>query len=344
MSPTNESLPQELPTNLPEAPLWIGQTPAMQQVARYILAVAASATTGALILGEHGTGKELVARAIHQQSRQANETFLPINCGGLPAQLIEAELFGSEPGGFTNARSRRGYVEQANNGTLFLDEIGELPLAVQPTLLRFLQTHHYRRLGGEREQPADVRVLAATLRDLQGAIAAGTFRPDLFYRLNVVVITLPPLRARQADLPALVRAALRERAAVLGLARLPVCDEAVLALFTRYTWPGNMRELRNVLEHAIILSNGGTITPAHLPPRLLAAPASSMADELVGQISALELPATGVELPALVHLLEDRLIAQAMTRTRANQSSTARLLGLTRDQLRQRLKRQGDAP
>ncbi len=344
MSPTPEALPRELPTNIPDAPLWIGQTPAMQQVARYVLAVAASEKTGALILGEHGSGKELVARAIHQHSRRVREPFFPINCGGLPPQLIEAELFGSEPGAFTNARSRRGYVELANNGTLFLDEIGELPLALQPTLLRFLQTQRYRRLGGERELPADVRVLAATLRDLHVAIAAGLFRPDLFYRLNVVVITLPPLRARLADLPELVGATLRERAAVMSLPRVPRCDAAVLALFAAYQWPGNLRELRNILEHAIILSKGGLITPQHLPPQILAPPpAPATADALAGQIAALRLPPTGVALPELVRLLEDGLIDQALRRTAANQSGAARLLGLTRDQLRQRLKRQGHA-
>jgi two-component system, NtrC family, response regulator AtoC len=341
MSPTATPMPRELPTNLPEAPLWIGKTPAMQQVARYTLAVAASEKTGALILGEHGTGKELVAQAIHQQSRRAHERFFPVNCGGLPAQLIEAELFGSEPGAFTNAHARRGYVEQAHNGTLFLDEIGELPLAVQPTLLRFLQTQRYRRLGGEREQVADVRVLAATLRDLQGAIAAGAFRPDLFYRLNVVVITLPPLRARMADLPDLVGTTLRERAAVMGLARVPRCNDDTLEIFSKYPWPGNMRELRNVLEHAIIVSKGSDITPLHLPPHLLVTPpAPANADTLAAQIAALDLPTAGTSLPDLVHLLEGRLIAQAMARTAANQSSAARLLGLTRDQLRQRLKRE----
>jgi two-component system response regulator AtoC len=320
-------LPEELPTHLPEAPLYVGHTPAMQRAARHILALAMTETTSGLILGESGTGKELVAGAIHQHSRRAARPFIPINCGAIPAKLAESELFGAEPGAFTGARLRRGLVEQAHTGTLFLDEIGELPLALQPTLLRFLQTRRFRRLGSERDRAADVRVLAATLRDLAGALQTGAFRADLFFRLDVITITLTILRARAAS---------------LGMASMADCDPATLALLAAYPWPGNLRELRNVLERALILSQGATITPDHLPdaictPPAVLAPASM--PSLAAQIAALDLPAEGVALLDLVHLLEDRLIAQALARTDANQTQTARLLGLTRDQLRQRLKR-----
>jgi DNA-binding NtrC family response regulator len=335
-------LPEELPTHLPEAPLYIGRTAAMRRAAQHILALAATEATSGLILGESGTGKELVAGAIHRHSRRATRPFIPINCGAIPAKLAEAELFGAEPGAFTGARLRHGFVEQAHTGTLFLDEIGELPLALQPTLLRFLQTRRFRRLGSERDLGADVRILAATLRDLTGAMQVGAFREDLFFRLNVITITLPPLRDRREDLPHLVAALLRERAASLGVAAVPACDPATLALFAAYRWPGNLRELRNVLEHALLFSQGAPITPDHLPDALRTpspAPAPELMPSLAAQIAALALPTEGVALLDLVHLLEDRLIAHALARTDGNQSHAARLLGLTRDQLRQRLKR-----
>jgi DNA-binding NtrC family response regulator len=334
-------VPLELPTHLPEAPLYIGRTAAMRQAARLILAVAAAERTCALILGESGTGKELVAGAIHRHSRRASRPFIALNCGAIPPKLAEAELFGSEPGAFTDARLRRGQVELAHTGTLFLDEIGELPLPLQPTLLRFLQTRLFRRLGSERERAADVRVIAATLRDLTAAVATGAFRADLLFRLNVFVITLPPLRDRQEDLPALVAAVTRERALELGLAAAPACDPAALALLAAHAWPGNLRELRNVIERGLILSHGATITPDHLPPALLTArpPAPAPIPSPAAQIAALDLPPEGVALPELVRHLEDRLIAQALERTNGNQSHAARLLGLTRDQLRQRLRR-----
>lgn len=341
-------LPEELPTHLPETPLYIGRTPAMQRAAKHILALAATESANGpvpsgLILGESGTGKELVAGAIHRHSHRASRPFIPVNCGAIPAKLAESELFGAEPGAFTGARLRHGMVEQAHTGTLFLDEIGELPLALQPTLLRFLQTRRFRRLGSERDRGADVRVLAATLRDLTSAIQAGAFREDLFFRLNVITITLPPLRDRVDDLPHLVNAILRERASSLGRTVAPACDAATLALFAAYPWPGNLRELRNVLERALILSQGSAITPDHLPDALRIpppAPMPSSTASLAAQIAALDLPAEGVALLDLVHLLENRLINQALERTDANQSKAARLLGLTRDQLRQRLKRE----
>lgn len=339
--PSNEPLPQSLPTHLPDAPLWIGHTAAMRRVASDIVAIAGAEKASALILGESGTGKELVAGAIHVRSRRASRPFIQLNCGGIPPKLAEAELFGSEPGAFTDAHFKRGLVEHANMGTLFLDEIGEMPMALQPTLLRFVQTQSFRHLGGERELMANVRILAATLRDLDAAIAVGAFRADLLYRLNMFVITLPPLRERLVDLPDLVAACLQERARALQVRTVPTCDDDALALLAAYAWPGNIRQLRNVLERALILSDGALISPRHLPDYLLTPYATlpEAGPSLAAQIAEMRLPVDGVPLPDLVRLLEDRLIAQAMDRMAYNQSRAAPLLGLTRDQLRQRLKR-----
>ena len=339
--PAQEPLPLTLPTHLPETPLWIGHTPAMRRVANDIVAIAGVEKASALILGESGTGKELVAGAIHTCSRRASRPFIQLNCGGIPPKLAEAELFGCDPGAFTDAHFKRGLVEQANMGTLFFDEIGEMPIGLQPTLLRFVQTQRFRHLGGERELAADVRILAATLCDLNVAIATGAFRADLYYRLNVFVITLPPLRERLVDLPELVTTCLQERARVLQMRVVPTCTSEALTALAAYAWPGNIRQLRNVLERALILCDGATITPTHLPDYLRTSGPAMPADQqsLAAQIAALRLPSDGVTLPDLVRLLEDGLIAQAMESTEHNQSRAALLLGLTRDQLRQRLKR-----
>lgn len=339
--PTPHDIPLSLPTHLPETELWVGRSPAMQQVASHILALARTEKTSALILGENGTGKELVAGAIHRLSRRAARPFVPLNCGAIPPKLAEAELFGSERGAFTDARQRRGWVEQAHTGTLFLDEIGELPLALQPILLRFLQTQHFRRLGSERDGAADVRIIAATLRDLTTAVATGAFRADLLYRINVFVISLPPLRARREDLPELVGACLRERAQALGLPPGASYTPDTLACLQEYDWPGNIRELRNALEHGLVLSKNKPVLPEHLPMHIrqplpaVRVPGIALADHLAG----LELPPEGVNLLDLVQRLEEHMLRQALARTQNNQSQAARLLGITRDQLRQRRKR-----
>jgi two-component system response regulator AtoC len=314
----------------------------MQQVARHILSVARAERTSVLICGATGTGKELVAGAIHRLSRRASRPFVPVNCATIAANLAESELFGAERGAFTDARARRGLVEVAHTGTLFLDEIAELSLPVQRTLLRFLETRKFRRLGSERQMDADVRIIAATWRDLEAAVATGAFRADLLFRINVMPIALPTLHERREDIPVLVRACLAERARHSQLEYVPECAPETLDLLCAYHWPGNIRDLRNALEHALVLCRGGMILPDHLPPTIRhprqppdVAPAPALADLLAG----LTLPEEGVALLDLVHILEESLIAQAMTRTAGNQSHSARLLGLTRDQLRQRLKR-----
>ncbi len=333
-------IPEALPTGLPDQELWLGSTPAMRQVGDHLQALAQTERTGALILGESGTGKELAARAIHHLSRRRARPFLAVNCGALPTNLAESELFGAERGGYTDARARRGLVEQAHLGTLFLDEIGELPLSIQRTLLRFLETRQYRRLGSEQIGVADVRVVAATLRDLSAAVRMGTFREDLLFRINVFVITLPPLRERMDDLPTLMDLTLRALARQHHMAQPPSYVPETLAALAAYPWPGNIRELRNVLESALIVSRGTPIAPDHLPDQITrpwparSAPGPSLSE----RIAAFQLPAEGADLPDLIHRLEEVCIAQALERAEGNQSRAARLLGMTRDQLRHRLR------
>ncbi len=334
-------IPLTLPTHMPGVDLYIGQTPAMAQVASHILSVARTERTSVLICGETGSGKELVAGAIHRLSRRATHPFTPINCATIAANLAESELFGSERGAFTDARLRRGVVETAHTGTLFLDEIAELSLPVQRTLLRFLETRTFRRLGSERMLTADIRIIAATWRDLAEAAAQGTFRADLLFRINVMTITLPPLRERQEDIPAIVSACLKERSQQTHIGYAPECSPEAMELLRAYHWPGNVRELRNVLERALVVSRGGTILPEHLPdairrPQRANALPSPSPEEVLAN---LRLPDGGAALPNLVRLLEETLITQAMERASGNQSEAARILGLTRDQLRQRLKR-----
>ncbi|MDX2194433.1 MAG: sigma-54 dependent transcriptional regulator [Gemmatimonadales bacterium] len=240
----------------------IGVSPAMEAVARFALRAAPSAHP-VLVLGESGTGKELVARALH--ARSGRSAFVPVNCAALPEPLLESELFGHERGAFTGAdRARPGLFEVADGGTLFLDEIGELPLALQPKLLRALDSGEVRRVGAAEARTVDVRVIAATNRDLEQEVAAGRFREDLFWRLNVLACALPPLRERPDDIPALVDAFLPD--AGPG-ARRTLAPEA-LGLLLAYHWPGNVRELRAVVQRAAVLAEGAVITEADLPERL----------------------------------------------------------------------------
>jgi formate hydrogenlyase transcriptional activator len=213
-----------------------------------------------LITGETGTGKELVARAIHKRSRRARQPFIGVNCAALPASLIESELFGHEKGAFTGAQLRRlGRFELADGGTLFLDEVGELPLETQVTLLRVLQERTIERLGGGQPIRVDVRLLAATNRDLQQAVAAGSFRQDLYYRLNVFPIEVPPLRERREDIPPLTRHFIDRYAPTLGK-KISRIDPATMDLFQTYRWSGNVRELQNVVERSLILCDGDTFS------------------------------------------------------------------------------------
>src|SRR3954453_15549031 len=248
----------------------IAESPSMKEVMRVVGKVAPARTT-VLITGESGTGKELVARAVHELSPRKAGPFVAVNCGAIPDQLIESELFGHAKGAFTGAQSaKRGLFEEADSGTLLLDEIGELPLQLQPTLLRALQEGEIRRVGDARSIKVDVRVLAATNRDLAQEVAQGNFREDLFYRLNVVAVKLPPLRDRDEELQSLAERFIAQHAARLGIPRKSLSPEA-LAVLREWRWPGNVRELENALERALVLSEGEEIEPAALPEEMRAA-------------------------------------------------------------------------
>jgi transcriptional regulator with GAF, ATPase, and Fis domain len=237
----------------------VGSAPALKTVLSSIVKVAPTDST-VLITGETGTGKELIARAIHKRSQRAGQAFLSVNCASIPPGLIASELFGHEKGAFTGAVQRRqGRFELAHSGTIFLDEIGELPAETQIALLRVLQERQFERVGGSRAIHTDVRIIAATNRDLAAAIASGTFRPDLFYRLNVFPIAVPPLRQRKEDIPMLVEYFVKRYAAK---ARKPISriDKSTLELCQAYHWPGNIRELQNIVERSVILCNGDTFS------------------------------------------------------------------------------------
>lgn len=249
------------------APLIIGETPAMQQVRRLIETIAPTDAT-VMILGETGTGKELVARNLHERSDRAQRAFIPVNCGALPENLVESELFGHRKGAFTGAESnRKGLFEVANGGTLFLDEVGELDKSVQVKLLRFLESGEIRRVGENEPFRVDVRVVCATNRDLREMVSHDQFREDLFFRLNTFEIILPPLRERRYDVPELARHMLSRYAARRGLTETSISPEAVEVL-TAHDWPGNIRELANAVERALILAGNGPIRPEHLPTQL----------------------------------------------------------------------------
>ena len=236
----------------------VGSSPALKTVLSSIVKVAPTDST-VLITGETGTGKELIARAVHKRSQRAGQAFITVNCASIPSSLIASELFGHEKGAFTGALQRRqGRFELAHSGTIFLDEIGELPAETQIALLRVLQEHQFERVGGSRVIPTDVRIIAATNRDLAAAIAAGTFRADLFYRLNVFPIDMPPLRQRKEDIPMLVEYFVK-RYADKARKQISKIDKNTLELCQSYHWPGNIRELQNIIERAVILCNGDTL-------------------------------------------------------------------------------------
>jgi transcriptional regulator with PAS, ATPase and Fis domain len=295
----------------------VGRSDVWQRVLTSALRVAATDTT-VFLQGESGTGKEVIARFIHQASPRKAGPFVAINCAALPEQLLESELFGYERGAFTGAQqAKAGQVELASRGVLFLDEVSEMSLAAQAKFLRVLQEREFQRLGGTRPQKANIRVIAASNRDLREAVAARTFREDLFYRLQVFDIRLPPLRERIDDVPLLAEQFLAELAEIVG--RTPVlADEAVEAL-TAYSWPGNVRELRNVLERAAILSDD-VIERRHL---------------------SLHVTPTAAAKPDDLGVMERQTIENVLRQTDWNKSKTARRLGLSRTQLYGRLRRYG---
>ncbi|HPA53382.1 MAG TPA: sigma 54-interacting transcriptional regulator [Thermoanaerobaculia bacterium] len=317
----------------------IGVSASWKDVLRQAAKVASAETT-VLLTGESGTGKEVVARFVHSSSPRASGPFVAINCAALPDTLLESELFGFERGAFSGAHAAKpGRIEAAQGGVLFLDEVGETSPSVQAKLLRVLQEREFQRLGGSRPQRADVRVVAATNRDLAAAMARGTFREDLFYRLAVFEIRLPPLRERPDDILPLAGAFLEEIGAELGRPAAGISRDAMEALLG-YRWPGNVRELRNVLERASILSGGGLITHEHLIVPAPRSPASAPSSpERAGTVS----PPRATRAPSLADLERDA-IERALVEARYNKSRAARALGLTRGQLYGRLRRLGMAP
>ncbi|OAI86321.1 sigma-54-dependent transcriptional regulator [Pseudomonas putida] len=304
----------------------LGQSPAMHALHGAVLRVARSSATRILLLGESGTGKTLVAQALHDASNRAGQPFIEVNCAALPEQLIEAELFGSEKGSYTGAHQKRvGLVAQASNGTLFLDEIGELPLALQAKLLHFLENGSYRAVGASQASSADVRVVAATNRDLADDVRQGRFREDLFYRLNVITIDIPALRQRGDDILLLARHFAERQAREEQGAAIAFQADAEAALL-RHRWPGNVRELKNLIERLTILMPGQAIAAAQLPELMQAA----------GAVDASRLP-----IEDQLQRAERELVFDALSRSAGHKGMAAEILGISRHALKRRLQRLG---
>jgi two-component system response regulator AtoC len=319
----------------------VGESPAMREMLALARKVAESEVSSVLLQGDSGTGKDLVAKAIHYHSSRGDSPFIAINCAALPGTLIESELFGYEKGAFTDAKARKeGLFEQAEAGTLFLDEIGELELSLQAKLLRVLEEGCFRRVGGLKDLPLDVRVIAASNRDLKAESEVGRFRADLFYRLSVIQIDIPPLRDRGDDIRVLAEhymTSFRNRLRK-SIDRI---DPEALEAFAQYQWPGNVRELRNVIERAMILEDGNEITVKYLP-RALTGDVRSASDSRSDFKSSepVRLPIDGISLDDV----EMSLVRQALERSGGNQTKAAELLDISRDQLRYRMKKlEGEA-
>jgi len=310
----------------------IGDSPAVTESVRMLQKVAASGASNVLLTGESGTGKDLYARALHAASPRASGPFIAVNCSAIPDTLMESELFGHEKGAFTDARFlKKGVFELADGGTLYLDEIGEMNPALQPKLLRVLETLTFRRVGGSRDITVDVRIVAATNKDLDAAVEQGEFRRDLLYRLRVIQLPLKPLREHPEDIRALADHFLRQFTSRFRKPITRVADTAMDAL-RAYPWPGNVRELRNAIERAVILEDSDELTLMHLPEELHVPRARR-----AGQASAggFTLPPGGVSLEAV----EESFVRQAIAMTGGNQTRAAELLDISRDALRYKLKK-----
>ncbi len=319
-----------------EMPEFVGSSLPIVRILELVPKVAASPST-VLITGESGTGKEQLARAIHYHSSRASKPFLTVNCGALPEGLLESELFGHVRGAFTGAvRDNPGLIRQAEGGTLFLDEVGELTPAVQVKLLRVLQDRRVRPVGGSSDTLVDVRFVAATNRDLESDVAEGRFREDLFYRLNVIHLHLPPLRERPDDIPELARHIVKKHCERLGLPPKRLTSDA-LQLLQAYRWPGNVRELENVLERAIVLETSGVLTSGSLRDRLHGTLGSEPSDPIA-------LPEDGIDLEELLTGVRRSLMRQALERSGGNQRRAARLLRMSYRGFRYHASKLGLAP
>ena len=350
-------VPSEAREGAPRFTEIVGRGPQMQELAQVIAKVADAPST-VLITGESGTGKELVATALHEQSSRRERPFIKINCAAIPRDLVEAELFGFEKGSFTGAvNAKPGRFELADGGTLFLDEIGDIPTEMQVKLLRAIQESEFERVGGIRSIKVQVRLIAATSRDLTKEIAAGRFREDLYYRLNVVPILLPPLRERREDIALLVEHFRQKYNLRLGKSVEAVEDDALAAL-AAYPWPGNIRELENILERTILFCEGRTIRAQDLPPSLRLAPARApltpaslaalgAAGEAHGSESPSQPPPHSAPGPLKeivkeqVQAIERDLIARALEVTQGNVTRTAKLLKISRKSLQMKMKEFG---
>jgi two-component system response regulator AtoC len=308
----------------------VGKSPKMMQVFDTIKKIS-DYKASVLLIGESGTGKEMVAKCIHYNSPRSNEPFVAVNCGAIPETLLESELFGHERGAFTDAKKeKRGSFEMAHLGTLFLDEIGEASLSAQVKLLRALQEGEVKRLGSERPLAVDVRIIAATIRDLSKAVAEAKFREDLFYRLNVLPLHLPPLRERKEDIPLLVDHFIRKyneqhRLNIEGI------SEDALARLLEYPWPGNVRELENAVERATILVQGRRISPDCLPSEVLGGRAP-LKSELLGEEFSIKKAS---------RVLEEELIRKALRKTKGNRSQASKLLEISHPSLLSKMKEYG---
>jgi transcriptional regulator with PAS, ATPase and Fis domain len=310
-----------------------GSHPVMEKILSICQRVAGSDST-VLIMGESGTGKELIARFIHSHSRRINQPFIAVNCGAIPSDLLESEMFGHERGAFTGAvGSRMGMFQLASGGTIFLDEIGEMTAPLQVKLLRVLQEREIRPVGADRSVRVDVRIIAASNRDLAVEVEQGRFREDLFYRLQVIPILLPPLRERRSDIPILVQHFLDKYNAKHEGRICKVEDDAMVHLW-EYDWPGNVRELENLMERMVVLNDDGVIRVENLPPNIRSfisekkIPRPTLTDE-------------GIDLNRAVEEFEYRLIDEALRRTKGNKQAAAKLLKLKRTTLVAKLRRKG---
>ena len=312
----------------------IGESVPMKRAIELARRVAASDVLAILLQGDTGTGKDLFARAIHQASERANAPYLAINCAALPATLIESELFGYEKGAFTDAKQKKeGLFEQAQGGTIFLDEIGEMELSLQAKLLRVLEEGTFRRVGGLKDLPLDVRIVAASNQNLKKAGEEGTFRLDLFFRLSVIQVDIPPLRDRGDDILLLAQHYIDKANLKRRGRKLKELSSEVASIFKAYRWTGNVRELRNVIERESILEDGEYVTAAHLPADMIGGHSFAPSAD-----STVVLPAEGIPLETV----EFELARQALARTGGNLTRAAKLLDISRDQLRYKLRKAGD--
>jgi two-component system, NtrC family, response regulator AtoC len=321
---TEESAPQKREVIAESAP--------MRDVLNFVRRVAASEATTILLEGENGTGKDLVAKTLHYQSTRQAEPFIAINCAAIPDSLLESELFGYEKGAFTDARAqKRGIFELADKGTLFLDEVGEIPLMLQAKLLRVLEDQSFRRLGGLKDIQLDLRVIAATNKNLREAVKEGAFRQDLYFRLNVIQILIPPLRERAGDIVPLTRFFIEHYNRKFKRSIEGVSDSAA-KLLLYHDWPGNVRELRNAIERAMILEESSLITPPSLPIAISRPEGDSLSHDTVASAAV---PIDGMSLEDN----ERSLLVRALEKTNGNQTQAARLLRVTRDTLRYKMKK-----